>query len=77
MFDSFVKRDFCKRANACLLFTVMDHDLLISNDFAGEAYLALRDIAGVTTSRPSSLNALQPITLTLTQPKPAESKEVT
>jgi hypothetical protein len=51
----------------------MDHDFMMANDFAGEAYLALKDVAGVMTSRPSSLSALQPITLALSQPKSSDS----
>lgn len=30
-----------------IAFTVMDHDVLTANDFAGEAFLALGNIPGV------------------------------
>lgn len=30
-----------------ILFTVMDHDVLTANDFAGEAFLNLQSIPGV------------------------------
>lgn len=73
LWNSFLKKDSVKRAPACLAFTVMDHDFMMANDFAGEAYLALKDVAGVMTSRPSSLSALQPITLALSQPKSSDS----
>lgn len=33
-----------------ILFTVMDHDVLTANDFAGEAFLALGSIPGVNSA---------------------------
>lgn len=33
-----------------IVFTVMDHDVLTANDFAGEAFLALNTIPGVTST---------------------------
>lgn len=37
----------CRNPNAMVLFTVMDHDVLTANDFAGEAFLGLSTIPGV------------------------------
>ena len=53
---------------------VMDHDLLLSNDFAGEAFLALSDIPGISGEEISGFSALTPISLTLTHPKRVKSK---
>jgi len=36
-----------------ILFTVMDHDVLTSNDFAGEAFLSLYNIPGVDDNNTS------------------------
>jgi BAI1-associated protein 3 len=36
-----------------ILFTVMDHDVLTSNDFAGEAFLSLHNIPGVDDNNTS------------------------
>ncbi len=37
----------CLQEGAMIAFTVMDHDVLTANDFAGEAFLALNNIPGV------------------------------
>lgn len=53
-----------------MLFTVMDHDWLSTNDFAGEAALGLGSIGGV--ARPQvggSARAGQPVTLHLRRPR--------
>ncbi|XP_057384512.1 BAI1-associated protein 3 isoform X2 [Balaenoptera acutorostrata] len=60
----------CRRRGACVLFTVMDHDWLSTNDFAGEAALGLGSIGGV--ARPQvggSARAGQPVTLHLRRPR--------
>lgn len=36
-------------------FTVMDHDFLRSNDYAGEAFLELADIPGFSSTAGSTL----------------------
>ncbi|KAK6060193.1 C2 domain protein [Cooperia oncophora] len=51
---------------AMLHFTVMDHDYLQSNDFAGEAFLELADVpgfgvAGGNTLRQFNLMLIQPV----------------
>lgn len=47
---SSVSLDQCRTDGAMLAFTVMDHDVLTSNDFAGEAYLSLGSIPGVNSA---------------------------
>ncbi|XP_066868890.1 BAI1-associated protein 3 isoform X1 [Kogia breviceps] len=65
-----VPAEACRRRGACVLFTVMDHDWLSTNDFAGEAALGLGSIVGV--ARPQvggSARAGQPVTLHLRRPR--------
>jgi len=45
--SSSVSVEQCRDPNAMILFTVMDHDVLTANDFAGEAFLGLTTIPGV------------------------------
>uniref|UniRef100_A0A2K5D8F4 BAI1 associated protein 3 n=1 Tax=Aotus nancymaae TaxID=37293 RepID=A0A2K5D8F4_AOTNA len=40
-----VPAEACRRRGACVLFTVMDHDWLSTNDFAGEAALGLSGVS--------------------------------
>ncbi|XP_010618825.1 BAI1-associated protein 3 isoform X3 [Fukomys damarensis] len=65
-----VSAEACRRRGACVLFTVMDHDWLSTNDFAGEAALGLSGVSGI--SRPQvggGVRAGQPITLHLRRPR--------
>ncbi|XP_022372175.1 BAI1-associated protein 3 isoform X5 [Enhydra lutris kenyoni] len=65
-----VPAEACRRRGACVLFTVMDHDWLSTNDFAGEAALGLGSIGGI--ARPQvggSARARQPVTLHLRRPR--------
>ncbi|XP_004403174.1 PREDICTED: BAI1-associated protein 3 isoform X5 [Odobenus rosmarus divergens] len=65
-----VPAEACRRRSACVLFTVMDHDWLSTNDFAGEAALGLGSIGGI--ARPQvggSVRARQPVTLHLRRPR--------
>ncbi|XP_021107027.1 BAI1-associated protein 3 isoform X3 [Heterocephalus glaber] len=67
---SSVSAEACRRRGACVLFTVMDHDWLSTNDFAGEAALGLSGVSGI--SRPQvggGMRAGQPITLHLRRPR--------
>lgn len=67
---SSVPAEACRRRGACVLFTVMDHDWLSTNDFAGEAALGLGSVGGV--ARPlvgGSARAGQPVTLHLRRPR--------
>ena len=59
----------CSKVGACILFTVMDHDFMMTNDFAGEAYLSLNNIPGISGEDISGFSALTPNTLILTQPR--------
>lgn len=43
-----VSLDQCQVSGACLMLTVLDHDTLRTDDFEGEAFLALEDIQGVS-----------------------------
>ncbi|XP_043585463.1 BAI1-associated protein 3 isoform X1 [Bombus pyrosoma] len=52
-FEFSVSVEQCRSPNAMVLFTVMDHDVLTANDFAGEAFLGLSTIPGVTDSNAS------------------------
>ncbi|XP_060883777.1 protein unc-13 homolog D [Labrus mixtus] len=46
-FEFLVSLDQCQTPGACLVVTVLDHDTLRTDDFEGEAFLALEDIPGV------------------------------
>lgn len=50
-------------------FTVMDHDVLTANDFAGEAFLALGNIPGVAdyTTSVDNFHGLKQVDLPLMQ----------
>lgn len=61
---------------ACINFTVMDHDFMVSNDFAGEAFLSLNTIPGISGEEISGFSALTPLTMTLTQPTKSGGKYV-
>ncbi|XP_052265684.1 BAI1-associated protein 3-like isoform X2 [Dreissena polymorpha] len=58
----------CQKKGAALVFTVMDHDYVFQNDFAGEVFMALSDIPGVDGVEVSGYEALSVVTLPLTQP---------
>ncbi|XP_041434484.1 BAI1-associated protein 3 [Xenopus laevis] len=65
-----VSLEQCRRKSACILFTVMDHDWLSTNDFAGEAVLPMNMIYGL--NRPhitGGVKNVQPTVLKLTRPK--------
>ena len=54
---------------ACVQFTVMDHDFMLANDFAGEGFLALNTVPGIQGEEVSGFSALRPVRLPLTQPR--------
>ncbi|XP_053551277.1 BAI1-associated protein 3 [Bombina bombina] len=65
-----VSSEQCRRKSACIQFTVMDHDWLSTNDFAGEAILPMNIIYGL--NRPhitGGVKNVQPTVLKLTRPK--------
>ncbi|XP_054570128.1 BAI1-associated protein 3 [Eptesicus fuscus] len=65
-----VPAEACRRRGACVLFTVMDHDWLSTNDFAGEAALGLGGIGGIVRPQVGgSTRTGQPITLHLRRPR--------
>ena len=59
----------CLPEYACVNFTVMDHDFMLANDFAGEAYVALNTVPGINGEGVSGFSMLRPIGLPLTQPR--------
>ncbi|XP_069065981.1 BAI1-associated protein 3 [Pleurodeles waltl] len=60
----------CRRKSACILFTVMDHDWLSTNDFAGEAILPMNVICGLNKPQVSGgVKNVPPTVLKLTRPK--------
>ncbi|XP_038591376.1 protein unc-13 homolog D [Micropterus salmoides] len=77
-FEFLVSLDQCQAVGACLVVTVLDHDTLSTDDFEGEAFLALKSIPGVPGGREgdglSSLPDAVPaqIRLPLMHPKPNE-----
>ncbi|XP_052132967.1 BAI1-associated protein 3 [Frankliniella occidentalis] len=52
-FEFSVTLEQCRSEGAMILFTVMDHDVLTANDFAGEAFLALSSVPGVADTNSS------------------------
>ena len=69
--SSCVTKDQCQHRGACIVFTVMDHDLFLTNDFAGEVYFSLNNIPGIKGEEVSGFSALSPLCLPLTHPKKA------
>ncbi|XP_006146426.1 BAI1-associated protein 3 [Tupaia chinensis] len=69
LFHFSVPAEACRRRGACVLFTVMDHDWLSTNDFAGEAALSLATIPGVARPQGGALRAGPPLTLHLRRPR--------
>ncbi|KAJ3608076.1 hypothetical protein NHX12_025126, partial [Muraenolepis orangiensis] len=47
-FEFLVSMEQCRAPGACLVVTVLDHDTLASDDFEGEAFLAIKAVPGVT-----------------------------
>ncbi|KAM7371204.1 hypothetical protein PAMP_010695 [Pampus punctatissimus] len=77
-FEFLVSLDQCQSTGACLVVTVLDHDTLRTDDFEGEAFLALKSIPGVAGRSKAAADGLdsQPdatpaqIRLSLMHPKP-------
>ncbi|XP_054592460.2 protein unc-13 homolog D isoform X2 [Nothobranchius furzeri] len=76
-FEFLVSLDQCLAPGACLVITVLDHDTLMTDDFEGEAFLALEDVSGISTKEEEG-QSLQSDTssgqkrLPLMHPKPNE-----
>ncbi|XP_044760714.1 BAI1-associated protein 3 [Coccinella septempunctata] len=68
-FEFSVSLDQCRSQGAMIAFTVMDHDVLTANDFAGEAFLALGSIPGIAGTGPGvdNFHGLKPVELILMQ----------
>ncbi|XP_064617037.1 BAI1-associated protein 3-like [Liolophura sinensis] len=72
-FEFSIHPDQCAFHGSCIVFTVMDHDIMFQNDFAGEAFLSLREIPGVDGEEVTGYDALHEIQLPLAQPKHKEN----
>ncbi|GLH13404.1 uncharacterized protein GBIM_17982 [Gryllus bimaculatus] len=70
-FEFSVTLEQCRVEGAMILFTVMDHDVLTFNDFAGEAFLALGNIPGVDENNTSidNFHGLKTVELNLMHQK--------
>ncbi|KAG5886888.1 hypothetical protein JTB14_003789 [Gonioctena quinquepunctata] len=68
-FEFSVSLEQCRYPGTMIAFTVMDHDVLTANDFAGEAFLALGSIPGVADSGSGvdNFHGLKPVELVLMQ----------
>lgn len=69
---SLVVLEQCQSEGACLVVTVLDHDILSTDDFEGEAFLGLRAIPGVGEGKEADGVDATPaqIRLPLMHPKP-------
>lgn len=73
---SLVSLDQCQMPGTCLVVTVLDYDTLRTDDFEGEAFLALKAIPGVAGGKEGDKLSRQPdappaqIRLPLMHPKP-------
>jgi hypothetical protein len=63
----------CSLSGGFIHFTVMDHDLMWSNDFEGEAFLEIGKITGINHDN-RALDELKQIELALTHPKGKKEK---
>ncbi|CAF4311057.1 unnamed protein product [Rotaria sp. Silwood2] len=67
----------CTLSGGFIHFTVMDHDLMWSNDFEGEAFLEILKLPGIpndSTNDCRPLDELKKIELSLTHPKVVRSR---
>lgn len=75
-FEFLVSLDQCQTLGTCLVVTVLDYDTLRTDDFEGEAFLALKGIPGVAGGKEVDGLSRQPdatpaqIRLPLMHPKP-------
>nr|XP_015215507.1 PREDICTED: BAI1-associated protein 3 isoform X1 [Lepisosteus oculatus] len=70
LFHFHVAPEQYKKRCACVTFTVMDHDWLSTNDFAGEAIAPLSDFCGPDKS--GGGKNIPPLILQLARPKPSD-----
>lgn len=77
-FEYSVSLDQCEQQVALVYFAVMDHDIMLSNDFAGEAYLSLNTVPGVSSHLAASeISHLKPTELILMRSKYKENAILT
>ncbi len=72
MFFSRLTEKECHLSGGVIHFTVMDHDLMWSNDFEGEAFLEISKLSGITNDSNNdnrSFDELKQIEISLTHPK--------
>ncbi|XP_063444013.1 BAI1-associated protein 3-like isoform X1 [Mytilus trossulus] len=69
-FEFSITPEQCKRRGAVLVLTVMDHDYVFQNDFAGEVYIQLCDIPGINGEDVSGYESISFMTKPLIHPKP-------
>ena len=68
----------CNLFGGVIHFTVMDHDLMWSNDFEGEAFLEISKLPGIandSTNDNRSFDELKQIEMPLTHPKGTKKKK--
>lgn len=68
-FEFSVTLEQCLLEGAMIAFTVMDHDVITANDFAGEAFFSLAHIPGVadSSSNVDNFHGLKQVDLPLMQ----------
>jgi len=72
-FFSRLKDKECNLSGGIIHFTVMDHDLMWSNDFEGEAFLEIGKVIGFNHDN-RAFDELKQIELSLTHPKGLKKK---
>ncbi|XP_072123394.1 BAI1-associated protein 3 [Mobula birostris] len=76
-FNFTVTEEMCSNNIACIHFTVMDHDWLSTNDFAGEAVMLLQEVHGF--QKPpiaGGIKKVSPVFLKLTHPDPSVMRPI-
>ncbi len=76
MFSRLTEKE-CNLTGGVIHFSVMDHDLMWSNDFEGEAFLEISKLSGIpndVTNEIRSFDELRQIEIPLTHPKGSKGK---
>ncbi|XP_071964028.1 BAI1-associated protein 3-like isoform X2 [Antedon mediterranea] len=63
-FEFNIREEQCKKRGASVVFSVMDHDMMFSNDLEGEAMISLETIPGINlqgASQQHSLKLVKPV----------------
>ncbi|XP_072916970.1 BAI1-associated protein 3 [Hemitrygon akajei] len=77
LFNFTVREEMFSNNIACIHFTVMDHDWLSTNDFAGEAVMLLQEVHGF--QKPAitgGIKKVSPVFLKLTHPDPSVMRPI-